>query len=163
MSRPRADQDRTAVEQVFREQYPRIVVVLSAQLRDRGAAEECAQDAFLEMVRRWNKLRHYDDPTAWLWLVALRKASRWRKRKARSASRTVDPAPPPELEVLIDLHDAVRGLPDRQREVVMLHYFTDLSVGAIARELGISEGTVKSQLHDARLALRRTQDERPVI
>ena len=151
------------VEQIFREQYARIVVVLGAQLRDAGAAEECAQEAFLEMIRRWNKLRHYEDPTAWLWLVALRKASRWRRRSARSVTGKPVPAPPPELEVLIDLHDAVRELPDRQREVVMLHYFTDLSVGAIALELGISEGTVKSQLHDARHALRRTQDERPAI
>ena len=163
MSRRRGDEDRTAVEQIFREQYARMVVVLAAQLRDRGAAEECAQEAFLEMVRRWNKLRNYDDPTAWLWLVALRKASRWRRRNARSVTGPTDPDPPPELDVRIDLHDAVRGLPDRQREVVMLHYFADLSVGAIARELGISEGTVKSQLYDARDALRRTQDERPVI
>jgi RNA polymerase sigma-70 factor, ECF subfamily len=163
MTRQRADEDRTAVEQIFREQYARIVVALGAQLRDAGAAEECAQEAFLEMVRRWPKLRHYDDPTAWLWLVALRKASRWRKRNARSVTSMPLPATTPELEILIDLHDAVRGLPDRQREVVMLHYFTDLSVGAIALELGISEGTVKSQLHDARHALRRTQDERPAI
>jgi RNA polymerase sigma factor (sigma-70 family) len=163
MSKARDDEDRALVEQIFREQYARLVVVLDAQLRDHGAAEECAQEAFLELVRRWSKLRHYDDPTAWLWLVALRKASRWRKRNARSVIDKPVPATPPELEVLIDLHEAVHGLPDRQREVVMLHYFTDLSVSAIARELGISEGTVKSQLHDARIALRRTQDERPVI
>jgi RNA polymerase sigma-70 factor (ECF subfamily) len=162
MSRRSADDDRAAVEQVFRQQYARIVVVLTAQL-DAGAAEECAQDAFLEMVGRWNKLRHYDDPTAWLWLVALRKASRWRKRNARSFADNHPPAAPPDLAILIDLHDAIRRLPDRQREVVMLHYFTDLSVGTISRELGIAEGTVKSQLHDARDALRRTQDERPFI
>src|SRR5260370_32575035 len=131
MSRSRADEDRTAIEQIFREQYARIVVVLGAQLRDAGAAEECAQEAFLEMVRRWNKLRHYDDPTAWLWLVALRKASRWRKRNARSIAGMLVPAAPPELEILIDLHDAVRGLPERQREVVMLRYFTHRSVGPI--------------------------------
>jgi RNA polymerase sigma-70 factor, ECF subfamily len=163
MSRARGDEDRAAVERIFRDQYARLVVVLRAQLRDPSAAEECAQEAFLEMVSRWNKLRHYDDPTAWLWLVALRKASRWQKRRARPVTGATPPAPPPELEVLIDLHDAVRGLPDRQREVVMLYYFADLAVDAIARQLGISEGTVKSQLHDARQALRRTQDERPIV
>jgi RNA polymerase sigma-70 factor (ECF subfamily) len=163
MNRGTADDNRAAVERIFRDQYARLVVVLSAQLRDPGAAEECAQEAFLEMIRRWNKLRDYDDPTAWLWLVALRKASRWRKRNSRRVTGAPALPTPPELEVLIDLHDAVRGLPDRQRDVVTLFYFADLAVGAIARELGISEGTVKSQLHDARQALRRTQDERPII
>jgi RNA polymerase sigma-70 factor (ECF subfamily) len=160
MRQRRGDSDRAAVEQLFREEYGRLVIVLSAQLRDRGAAEECAQDAFVEAVRHWNKLRTYDDPKAWLWLVALRRGAKWRKRQSRG-----QPALPPavttsELAVLIDLHDAIRALPQRQREVVTLHYFADLSISVIAAQLGVSTGTVKSQLHDARLALRGDQRER---
>ena len=96
------------------------MVVLSAQLRDRGAAEECAQVGVAPI------------------------------------------APAPELDVLIDLHDAIRELPERQREVITLHYLADLSVAVIAAQLGISEGTVKSQLHDARHALRGDHHERPI-
>jgi RNA polymerase sigma-70 factor, ECF subfamily len=159
MSQARGGDDRATVEQLFREEYGRLVIVLSAQLRDRGAAEECAQDAFVEAVRHWNKLSAYDDPKAWLWLVALRKGARWRKRHRRAQA-----APPAattaELDVLIDLHDSIRALPDRQREVITLHYFADLSISAIATQLGVSDGTVKSQLHDARRALRGDQYER---
>jgi RNA polymerase sigma-70 factor (ECF subfamily) len=162
MTRRRADNDRSEVEQLFRDEYSRIVIVLSAQLRDRGAAEECAQDAFLEAVRHWSKLRTYDDPKAWLWLVALRRGAKWSKRRSRPPVAVSPPAPAPELDLLIDLHDAIRGLPNRQREVVALHYFADLSIRVIAGQLCISEGTVKSQLHDARLALRGDHHERPV-
>ena len=81
------------------------MIVLSAQLRDRGAAEECAQDAFVEAVRHWDTLQTYDDPTAWLWLVALRRGSKWRRRRSRAPVSTSTAAPAPELDVLIDLHD----------------------------------------------------------
>ena len=48
---------------------------------------------------------------------------------------------------------ALAGLPDRHRRVIVLHYLADLPVAAIARELGVAEGTVKSWLHRARAAL----------
>jgi len=161
MRHRRGTSDRAAVEELFREEYGRLVIVLSAQLRDRGAAEECAQDAFVEAVRHWNKLSTYDDPKAWLWLVALRKGTKWRKRQHRGPDAPPSAAAAPELDVLIDLHDAIRALPERQREVVTLHYFADLSISVIAAQLGVSAGTVKSQLHDARLALRGDRHEQP--
>jgi RNA polymerase sigma-70 factor (ECF subfamily) len=165
MTQRRGNNDRAAVEQLFREEYARIVIVLGAQLRDRGAAEECAQDAFVEAVRHWDTLKTYDDPKAWLWLVALRRGSKWRRRRSRaqaaiSASTSAHTAAP-ELDMLIDLHDAIRGLSKRQREVVVLHYLADLSVAAIAGHLGVSAGTVKSELFDARRALRGDRHERP--
>ena len=64
--------------------------------------------------------------------------------------------------MLIDLHDAIREPPERQREVVTLHYLADLSVHVIAAQLDISEGTVKSQLHDAATCVRGDQHERPI-
>jgi len=156
----RGTNDRAAVEELFRQEYGRIVIVLTVQLRDPGAAEECAQDAFLEAVRHWDTLQHYDDPKAWLWLVALRRAAKWSKRRGRDPVAFAPAVPAPELDALIDLHDAIRELPERQREVVVLHYFADLNVAAIAEQLGIAAGTVKSQLHDARIALRGDHDRR---
>ena len=148
-----------------------MVVVLSAQLRDRGAAEECVQEAFLEAVRRWSKLARYEDPRAWLWLVALRRATRVRMRRARGEPAFPPAGAAPEWDVLIDLYDALQRLPQRQREVVTLHYLADLSVRAVALELGISEGTVKIHLHniyeklgvDGRLELVLFAQERGLV
>jgi hypothetical protein len=53
------------------------------------------------------------------------------------------------------LESAIGELSPRQAQIVVLHYYGDLSVGAIARRLDVSEGTVKRTLHDARVELRR--------
>jgi RNA polymerase sigma-70 factor (ECF subfamily) len=159
MPRRQESTEHAAVERLFREEYGRLVVVLTAQLRDRGMAEECVQDSFVELVRRWDKVATYADPKGWLWLVALRRARRLRGRLTRRAETRAPEAPALEIEALMDLQDAIRQLPTRQREVVVLHYFADLSMAVIAASLGISLGTVKSQLHDARNALRGGQGD----
>jgi len=89
-----------------------IVVVLGAQLRDAGAAEECAQEAFLEMVRPLDQAAalQRSDRVALAGRVAqgVEVAEAQRAFDYRHACSGV----PPELEILIDLHDAVRGLPN---------------------------------------------------
>lgn len=65
-------------------------------------------------------------------------------------------APTPER---LDVDAAIRALPRRQREVVTLYYLADLSVTDVAAVLGISAGTVKSQLSDARARLRASLQE----
>jgi RNA polymerase sigma factor (sigma-70 family) len=77
-----------------------------------------------------------------------------------------DPAPSAELDALGDARAravaaAVAALPARQRECVALHYFAGLSDAAVAVELGISAGSVKTHLHRARAALApRLEDHR---
>jgi RNA polymerase sigma-70 factor, ECF subfamily len=155
---PKQD-DWDDLERLFRSEYSRLVIVLRAKTRDRAAAEELAQEAFATAVRHWPRVRKYDDPKAWLWLVALRRARRWRRPPAsvQAADHASDHWA--EYERLIDATDAVERLPRRQREVIELHYFVDLSVDQIAARLSISSGTVKSTLHDARVALRGAINE----
>ena len=62
-------------------------------------------------------------------------------------------APPPGRTAALDVHRALATLPERQREVTVLFYFLDLPVGEIARELEVTEGTVKTSLHRARVSL----------
>jgi RNA polymerase sigma-70 factor (ECF subfamily) len=58
------------------------------------------------------------------------------------------------VEVLdVDVKNALMALPNQQRQVATLHYLLDQSVETIAEGLGVSEGTVKTQLHRARKAL----------
>jgi RNA polymerase sigma-70 factor (ECF subfamily) len=153
--------DLEALEQLFRDEYARIVVVLTAKLGEQGVAEECAQDAYVELVRRWAQISAYRDPAAWLWLVALRKADKARHRRNRTEPAFPSLETADDWDELIDLYDSIRRLPDRQRDVIALHYLADLSVSSIALELGIAEGTVKSQLHDARRVLRGDEHEQP--
>ena len=62
-------------------------------------------------------------------------------------------APGPDHAQVMSVRAAVELLPDRQRMAVLLHYFADLTVTQVARELGRAEGTVKRDLYDARARL----------
>jgi RNA polymerase sigma-70 factor (ECF subfamily) len=82
--------------------------------------------------------------------------SRWRKLRNFSRIRNRLAASPidlPALEDRLDVIEAMRTLPEGQREVVALHYLADLGVAEVAGTLGIAEGTVKSRLSRGRDAL----------
>lgn len=137
--------------------YPRLVRVLTLVCGDQAEAEEVAQDAFVRLLPRWDKVSRYEDPEAWLRLVAFRLLSN-RRRRARNrlaALRRTGASPdvaPPNGEG-IDVMRALATLPLEQRQVVVLHHLLDLSVEEVARVLGLPVGTVKSRLGRARQAL----------
>jgi RNA polymerase sigma-70 factor (ECF subfamily) len=90
-------------------------------------------------------------------LVVSRLATDWWRRVAvrrryEAADRPPDPQPPPS-ETTVLLIGALHQLPPRQRQAFCLHHLLDLTVGDIARDLGVAEGTVKSWLFRARAAL----------
>jgi RNA polymerase sigma-70 factor (ECF subfamily) len=68
--------------------------------------------------------------------------------------------PRPSPAERLDVETAVRGLPQRQREVVTLFYLADLSLSEVAAVLAISDGSVKRHLSAARAALRKALEER---
>src|SRR5262249_41139091 len=81
--------------QVYTTTYPRLVRTLWFVVHDHELAQEIAQDAFIELHRRWRKVRSYDRPDLWVRRVALRKAQREaartvRRRRAESSLRSVD-------------------------------------------------------------------------
>jgi RNA polymerase sigma-70 factor (sigma-E family) len=129
-----------AVTQLYAAHYRSLVRLAALLLRDIGAAEEVTQDAFVAMHGAWRRLRDRDDPDKALAYLrrsvvnGARSALRHRKVVERHAPR---PAP---AEVMA----ALRRLPERQREVLVLRYYLDLSEAGIADALGISRGAVKS-------------------
>lgn len=140
----------------FQREFPRVARAVHHVVGDRPRAEEITQDAFVELLRHWEKVSRYDRPDLWLRRVALRKAQRERDRGRRrtllevsTADRGIHEPPTPEPEVL----RAVRTLAPRQRAVVTLFYFDDRSMQEIAEILGCSESTGWSQLHTARRRL----------
>lgn len=151
-----------AFDELFRHEYPRLVRILVVATADRDAAADLAQDAFVQLHRHWDEVSGYEDPGRWLRRVALNRATNHRRGRDRrnrfvarhgpevASTEAVDAVPD------LDLWRALVELPPRQRAVVALHHLDDLPVAEIALLLGVAEGTVKSQLHDARRALARS-------
>ena len=134
--------------------YGRTVALVAAMVGSRHEAEDVAQEAFARALTHWPRLRRYDLPEAWVRKVALRIAvdsgRRMRRNLATAARIAVlrQPAGPEPGDSLAftSLGAALRELPLRQREAIVLHYVADLSVDAIAREFGLPVGTVKTRL-----------------
>lgn len=143
----------------YRAEYHQVVALVFVLSGSRWAAEELTQDAFVEAHRRWATISSYDDPGAWVRKVAVNKArSRGRRIGAEArayAKHTIrNRELPSELpESADEFWAVVRSLPERQAQIVSLHYLDDRPVDDIAQLLGINAGTVKTQLHRARATL----------
>jgi DNA-directed RNA polymerase specialized sigma24 family protein len=139
----------------FRASYSSVARTVFLVVRDRGRAEEIAQDAFVQMLRHWSSVRRYERPDAWVRRVAIRMAVKQAKRermrweRERLAVVRGDPTPLPDP----DLAASVAQLSPMQRAVVVLFYWEDQSVFDIARALEVSESTVKQHLFRARTRL----------
>jgi RNA polymerase sigma factor (sigma-70 family) len=143
----------------------RLVQTLTLISLDREAAADAAQEAFVQLFLRWDKIGDYRDPAAWLYKVGINRCRDYRRFLSRTArvverlgaaqeqqteeGELVEWAPDPGFA------SAFRSLPKRQRTAATLYYLNDLSVGEIARIMNISEGAVNSHLHRAREALQK--------
>ncbi|GAB3985603.1 SigE family RNA polymerase sigma factor [Plantactinospora veratri] len=132
---------------------------------DRWQAEELLQDSLVRMYERWRKLSRHDDLHAYLRRVLTNNhTSLWRRRRRENLVADVPdrPAPAgPEADA-DELRRALRALPPRQRAVVVLRHYEDLSERQVAQVLGCSVGTVKSQYSRAMAKLRSLVRE-PVL
>jgi RNA polymerase sigma-70 factor, ECF subfamily len=144
-------------DEVFSAEYPRLLRAL-AVADDAAHAEDAVQEAFIEAERRWPYVSSLDDPVGWVRRVAVNRLANVRRNRRRRDEilATVRPPDPATLGAAdLDLLDAVRALPERQRLALCLHHLAGYAVADVARMLGVADGTVKSNLHDARAALRR--------
>ena len=144
------------VSELYSASFARLVGALTVATGSRADAEEVVQEAFARLLPRWQTVRDYDDPEAWVRTVAFRlSASRW--RRARNAARALvrlgapeDAAPPDDAR--LDADRLLAGLPRIYREVLVLHHALGLPVEQVAAELRVPVGTVKSRLSRARAA-----------
>jgi RNA polymerase sigma-70 factor, ECF subfamily len=142
----------------FRSEYRRVVGLAMVLCGRLAVAEELAQDAFVSAYRRWDRVRGYDDPAAWVRRVVVNLATsslRRRAREARALARLARRRPAETLETEIDdeFWRAIRALPRRQAQCVALRYLEDRDVEEIASVLGIAAPTVRVHLHAARTTL----------
>ena len=140
-------------------EYGRVYRASFAFLQDREAALDVTQEAFARAFARWHRLAGTSWAGAWVMTTALNLCKRHvRKEKLVNAVQVLPERAVREEAVdarRADVMDAVQRLPVRQRQVVLLHYFGDLSVEAIAQLLGLSAGGVKANLFKARRTLSR--------
>jgi RNA polymerase sigma-70 factor (ECF subfamily) len=135
----------------------RLVQQLFLLTGDWAEAEDVVSEAFQRAWLRWDSLQYAESAEAWVRTVARRLAvSRWRRtRNAAVAWRRYGAAVdrPPLDGVHVDLVNALRTLPAKQRTAVVLHHLADLSVEQVAAETGASVSAVKQQLVRGRAAL----------
>lgn len=151
------------VREVYLAHYGRLAGWAGTLVGDRELAHDFATEAFVRLMRHWDTV---EDPRPWLYTtVANLVRDHWRKRGREAAAyerlqlgvTDADVAAPgPDQADVLSVRQAVEGLPERVRMPVLLHYFADLSVAQVARQLGKSDGAVKRDLYDARALLATT-------
>lgn len=139
----------------YAEEYPGVAGYCHSLVSDRELAHDLAQEAFARMLGRLTKV---DDPRAYLYGVAtnlVRRAwrTRARDREALGVLASQPVVPQASHEGAVTVRGAVERLPARLRDVVLLHYWSDLTVEAVAAAVGRPAGTVKRQLSEARALL----------
>src|ERR1700759_1075990 len=151
-----------AVVELYSQHYRSLVRMAALLLRDTPTAEEVVQDSFVAMHGGWQRLRDTEKALAYLRQAVVNR-SRSVLRHRTVVDKNLQKAPPdmPSAEhgalVLLErsaVVAALRGLPDRQREAIVLRYYADLSEAEIAAAMGISRGAVKSHTARGMSALR---------
>jgi RNA polymerase sigma-70 factor (sigma-E family) len=155
------DADR-AVTELYGTQYRALVRLAALLVRDVATAEEVVQDSFIAMHASWRRLRDTDKALSYLRQAVVNKSRsvlRHRVVMDRNAPKPAPDVPSAEQGALTLLErsavvEALRKLPVRQREALVLRYYADLSEAQIASTMGISRGAVKSHTARGMSALR---------
>jgi RNA polymerase sigma-70 factor (sigma-E family) len=151
-----------AVIELYATHYPALVRLAVMLVRDTPTAEEVVQDAFIAMHDAWERLRDTERALAYMrQAVVNRSRSVLRHRTVVEKNQQKPPPDMPSAEhgamTLLErsaVIAALRGLPVRQREAIVLRYYADLSEAEIAAAMRISRGAVKSHTSRAMAALR---------
>jgi RNA polymerase sigma-70 factor (ECF subfamily) len=158
--------DREALAPLMERHYRRLYRLALSYLRNPDDALDVVQETFVKAFQKADRWDGSTEAGPWLSRVAVNQSiDRWRRNRRRQATFTPladgdhDEAlaaggPDPDRRVLRrEMRDrlavALEGLPERQRAVVMLRHYQEMSLEEIAQTLGMRLGTVKSTLHRA--------------
>ena len=152
------EQDRREFEEFYSAARDHCLRVVLISVGDRHLADDLVAEAFTRAWASWRKVRGHPAPRAWVVRTALNMhVSWWRKRRREVALHSQDEAAVasqyPGLDIA--LVAALRRLPAKQREVIVLRLLLDLDTATTAQTLGVPSGTVASHLHRGLAALRR--------
>ncbi|CAM4104863.1 SigE family RNA polymerase sigma factor [Nocardiopsis rhodophaea] len=156
-----------AVTQLYSEHYRPLVRLAVLLVRDHATAEEVVQDAFVAMHGAWRRLRDPSKALSYLRQSVVNRARSVLRHRAvveKHVPKALPDAPSAEHGALGELERtavirALRRLPTRQREAIVLRYYGDLSEAQIADAMGISRGAVKSHTARGIAALRTVLEQ----
>lgn len=156
-----------AVTALYSAHYRSLVRLAVLLVRDVASAEEVVQDAFVALHGAWRRLRDTDKALAYLRQSVVNRSRSVLRHRAvveKYAPKGLPDAPSAENGAIGELErsaviEALRGLPNRQREALVLRYYGDLSEAEIAHAMGISKGAVKSHTSRGMAALRMALEQ----
>jgi RNA polymerase sigma factor (sigma-70 family) len=154
---------REDFDRLYRVAYPRVYRTLTALLSDPAAAEDCAQDAFLQAFHAWGRWRPDAPAEAWVHRIAVNRAISYRRaarlrtvgevlRRLGRPGPSLDPA---EQATRPEVLTALRSLPPKLAAAIVLRHYHGYNNREIAAALGVSERTVGTRLRQAAERLRR--------
>lgn len=167
-ARPRAQPAETTIDPIVDELFHRNAADLVRLARlfvdDRTAAEDLVQEAFIRLARSVHRVHDRDRIDAYLRSIVLNLARDHNRRglvslRHRPPKDELSATAEDEVVLRDDQRvvlDAVRRLPRRQRDCVVLRYFSELGIDDIADTLGLSRNSVKTHLGRGLAALERT-------
>ena len=150
------------LDESFEGEFPRLLelalTTTTRLLRHRADAEDAAAEALARTAERWARVADLPYRDAWVQRVAANVAIDQLRRRRHApepaAEAVLDPTDP--LVGRLEVTALLRGLPARQREVLVLRYVLDLSIEEVAAALGLSTNSVKTHTSRAIAALRRS-------
>jgi len=156
-----------AVTELYSVQYKALVRLAAMLVRDTSTAEEVVQEAFIAMHDGWHRLKDADKALAYLRQAVVnrsRSVLRHRMVVEKNAPKPAPDMPSAEHGAMALLERtaviaALRHLPERQREAIVLRYYADLSEADIAATMGISRGAVKSHTARAMASLKAALEQ----
>lgn len=161
-----------AVASLFRAHHRRLVGLASLLCDDQATAEDVVQEAFAGLYRRWWRLRDPHNAVAYLNKAVVNGSRNHLLRRRRTDASMLRLLPQPEDRSSAEhdvvaraesdrLRQAIRALPQRQRQVLVLRYYLDQSESQIAETLNVSRGSVKRHASRGLATLARRLEVTP--
>lgn len=159
--------DESAIIALYDRFAARVHAYLYYRMGDADEADDLTEEVFLHMLKAIGSCRAQTEGSfaAWLFRIAHNLEVNWLKKRLRRPMQAldeelIDPAAGPDGQAeqrlgYERLQQAVRGLTDEQREVVLMRFVGGMSSAQVAQALGVSEGAVKALQHRALAGLRR--------
>ena len=153
--------------EIYTTHYRSLVRLAVLLVRDEPTAEEIVQECFIAMHDGWQRLREEDKALSYLNQAVVNRSKSVLRHRGVVDRNVPEPAPDlasgePQVISLLDrsaVITALRGLPDRQRQALVLRYYADMSEAQIAEMMGISKGAVKTHAARGMSSLRAVLDQ----